>query len=260
LAAHLAPASSAYHQAISLSHCSTAAVYNKHEKNLGSFIQIAKGSEQRHVSCVGKAAFEPGTLIYHAVRCDDRSPLAGGTRRDTPHAPCLTRAAPQSAEDRLRQAFPGRAYAAVFSAMRRLAARVGPATLAADPHRAYALYERFRPAVASGAAGWGAAGDLRLADMARLAAEAPPPPETPPPHSAPALPQTLDRPGEASAQAAELAGAAAERVLAAVGRAGAGGLSVSDLAGAGGPGAAEAAEELQVEGALYARDGRLFLL
>jgi hypothetical protein len=175
-------------------------------------------------------------------------------------AACLTRAAPQSAEDRLRQAFPGQAYAAVFSAMRRLAARVGPSTLAADPQRAYALYERFRPAVASGAAGWGAAGDLRLADLALLAAEAPAPAGTPPPMSASAPPHALDQAGEALIQAEGLGGPAAEQVLAAVGRAGAGGLSLTDLAAACGPEAAGAAEELQLEGVLYERGGRLFLL
>jgi hypothetical protein len=160
--------------------------------------------------------------------------------------------------------------------MRRLAARVGPAALAADPGRAYALYERFRPAVASGAAGWGAAGDLRLADLLRLAAEAPPhtppaavlrgPPHHGPPtpaHGSPALPLPPREPDAPPAQAAgggAAGGGAAERVLAAVGRAGAGGLSAGELEATCGEGAAEAAEELQLEGALYARVGSLHLL
>jgi hypothetical protein len=165
----------------------------------------------------------------------------------------------QSAEDRLRQAFPGRAYATLFSAMRRLVARVGPATLAADPRRAYTLYERFRPAVASGAAGWGAAGDLRVADLLRLADEAPPLSDTARARSAPASPHPLAEPGPAQAQASCLLGSA-EQVLAAVGRAGPCGLVAAELEAECGAGAAEVAQELQLEGTLYERGGRLFLL
>lgn len=53
------------------------------------------------------------------------------------------------------------------AAMEQLARSFSPEELAAC---AYALYERFRPAIPAGVAGWGAAGDLDLDRLRRLAA------------------------------------------------------------------------------------------
>jgi hypothetical protein len=60
----------------------------------------------------------------------------------------------------------GDGYAAAEKAMRLLAESRAPAQLARE---AYALYERFRPAVAPGVRGWGAKGTLDLAAIRRLA-------------------------------------------------------------------------------------------
>lgn len=55
---------------------------------------------------------------------------------------------------------------AVSEAMRSLAESLPPEQLAED---AYALYERFRPAIPRGKAGWGAAGELDLDLIRRMA-------------------------------------------------------------------------------------------
>lgn len=55
---------------------------------------------------------------------------------------------------------------AVEAAMRKLAASRTPARLATE---AYSLYEKFRPAIPAGVAGWGAAGVLDLAKLVKLA-------------------------------------------------------------------------------------------
>jgi hypothetical protein len=65
----------------------------------------------------------------------------------------------------LENAF-GEALVATQGAMRRLARAYPPAELA---RRAYALYERFRPAVPEGKKGWGARGTLDLGQIGRLA-------------------------------------------------------------------------------------------
>ena len=57
---------------------------------------------------------------------------------------------------------------AVRSAMNKLARAYRPAGLAED---AYPLYERFRPEIPAGKAGWGARGDLDLALVESLADE-----------------------------------------------------------------------------------------
>ena len=62
----------------------------------------------------------------------------------------------------------GDGYAAADKAMRRLARSRAPKALARE---AYALYEKFRPAVPAGVRGWGAAGTLDLEAIARLARE-----------------------------------------------------------------------------------------
>jgi hypothetical protein len=54
----------------------------------------------------------------------------------------------------------------VYDAMTVLARSRTPAALATE---AYALYERFRPAVPAGVKGWGAAGVLRLDAIRSLA-------------------------------------------------------------------------------------------
>ena len=60
----------------------------------------------------------------------------------------------------------GDALDEVRAAMARLAASLPPEELAAG---AFELYERFRPAVPRGEAGWGAAGVLDLGRIAALA-------------------------------------------------------------------------------------------
>jgi hypothetical protein len=60
----------------------------------------------------------------------------------------------------------GEALGPVSAAMIRLAGSREPEALAAE---AYALYERFRPAVAAGVEGWGAPGKLDLGRIAQLA-------------------------------------------------------------------------------------------
>ena len=59
----------------------------------------------------------------------------------------------------------GEALPDVRAAMTRLARSLPPKDLAA---RAYALYEKFRPAIPPGARGWGAKGDLDLARLEEL--------------------------------------------------------------------------------------------
>jgi hypothetical protein len=65
----------------------------------------------------------------------------------------------------------GDARPAVRSAMEKLAASRPPAELA---RAAYSLYERFRPDVPEGRAGWGVKGPLDLGRITRLAAAAKP--------------------------------------------------------------------------------------
>jgi hypothetical protein len=60
----------------------------------------------------------------------------------------------------------GDALEDAYDAMTALAKSRKPADLAAE---AYALYERFRPAVPGGVKGWGAAGNLSLDTIRRLA-------------------------------------------------------------------------------------------
>jgi hypothetical protein len=72
---------------------------------------------------------------------------------------------PASVRRYLARAF-GRELAAVQAALEELAHAYPPDQLAA---RAYALYEKFRPAVPEGTKGWGAKGDLRLDAIRALA-------------------------------------------------------------------------------------------
>ncbi|MCP9438260.1 MAG: hypothetical protein NHB36_00060 [Nitrospira sp.] len=71
-----------------------------------------------------------------------------------------------AAVDRYLSAKFGDAYRAVYEAMTLLARSRTPAELATE---AYALYERFRPAVPPGVKGWGAAGILSLDTIRSLA-------------------------------------------------------------------------------------------
>jgi hypothetical protein len=72
---------------------------------------------------------------------------------------------PAGVEHYLRDKF-GDGFAEARQAMEHLARSLPAAALAG---RAYHLYERFRPAIPAGAGGWGAAGDLDLRTIARLA-------------------------------------------------------------------------------------------
>jgi len=75
---------------------------------------------------------------------------------------------PESVRRYLQSKF-GDALGSAEAAMMELAASLTPEALAA---RAYELYEAFRPRIPSGVRGWGAAGDLDLTLIRRLA-EAP---------------------------------------------------------------------------------------
>jgi hypothetical protein len=72
---------------------------------------------------------------------------------------------PESVERYLSSKF-GAGYDDASAAMRALAKSRSPAALARE---AYALYEQFRPAVAPGVRGWGAAGTLDLESIRGLA-------------------------------------------------------------------------------------------
>jgi hypothetical protein len=72
---------------------------------------------------------------------------------------------PQSVERYLQQKF-GAALPDVRAALEALAHYYPPAEL---ERRAYALYEQFRPEIPDGTRGWGAAGDLDLEKIRRLA-------------------------------------------------------------------------------------------
>jgi len=71
---------------------------------------------------------------------------------------------PQSVERYLRSKF-GDGYDAVRAAMEKLAASHEPRDLALHGFR---LYEAYRPDVPAGATGWGAAGELNVADIEKL--------------------------------------------------------------------------------------------
>jgi len=119
--------------------------------------------------------------IYHArttdtdegepVREEERVPLLG---REVPvtHTPAGLRAAskgapvdPASVTRYLESKFKGD-LPAVREALEALAASRAPERLAEE---AYGLYEQFRPAIPRGRAGWGAAGELDLALIWRMA-------------------------------------------------------------------------------------------
>ncbi len=80
------------------------------------------------------------------------------------------RADPPAAVERYLAGRFGEHLAATRAAMTRLARAFPRAELA---ERAFALYERFRPAVPEGTRGWGARGVLELARIERLAGAAP---------------------------------------------------------------------------------------
>jgi len=75
--------------------------------------------------------------------------------------------APESVDRYLRKSF-AEGYEAARGAMESLASSMEPADLA---EKAYGLYERFRPQVPSGRAGWGAAGVLDLDFVRSLSKE-----------------------------------------------------------------------------------------
>jgi hypothetical protein len=72
---------------------------------------------------------------------------------------------PESVRVYLEKKF-GQALPEVESAMQALAGAYSPAEL---EHKAYALYEKFRPQIPEGTKGWGAAGDLDLGYIRSLA-------------------------------------------------------------------------------------------
>jgi hypothetical protein len=75
---------------------------------------------------------------------------------------------PASVRTYLEKAF-GESLEAALSAMRELAAAYPPADL--EP-RAFGLYEKFRPRIASGVSGWGQKGELDLDLVRKLAKKA----------------------------------------------------------------------------------------
>jgi hypothetical protein len=196
----------------------------------------------------------------------------------------LTRVEPAAVFRYLSANF-GEAFGAAWVAMRRLAEAVPPAELAADANRlGYTLYQRFRPSVPDGLSGWGQPGRLVLADLYSCAAHYTPPPpmlqqqaspvKTAP--SAPAAPAATAPDDAASGVKLEVSGAGDggnsqqhsadtlvprlfELICAAPG-----GLTLAALGAALGvvdeSMLQAAAEELQLDGAIYERDGRLLAL
>ncbi len=75
---------------------------------------------------------------------------------------------PQAVQHYLESKFAG-ALPEVEQAMKTLAGSMSPEDLRV---RAYALYESFRPQIPAGVKGWGAAGDLELAQIRRAAKSA----------------------------------------------------------------------------------------
>jgi len=208
----------------------------------------------------------------------------------------LTRVEPAAVFRYLSANF-GEAFGAAWVAMRRLAEAVPPAELAADANRlGYTLYQRIRPSVPDGLSGWGQPGRLVLADLDSCAAHyAPPPPPMLQQHaspvktaraapSAPAASAASAPDGAASGVKLEVSGAGdaggssqPHSAATAVGISAAlvprlfelisaapGGLTLAALGAA--LGVEEegvlraAAEELQLDGAIYERDGRLLAL
>lgn len=118
---------------------------------------------------------EPGEKAKRPAREADRVELLG---RLVPivKTPKGVRAAkdgkpesPEAVERYLAGKF-GEALAAARAAMKALAAAYSRDELAT---KAYALYERFRPQIPAGTAGWGARGVLDLSALARLAPRKP---------------------------------------------------------------------------------------
>jgi hypothetical protein len=208
----------------------------------------------------------------------------------------LTRVEPAAVFRYLSANF-GEAFGAAWVAMRRLAEAVPPAELAADANRlGYTLYQRIRPSVPDGLSGWGQPGRLVLADLDSCAAHyAPPPPPMLQQHaspvktaraapSAPAASAASAPDGAASGVKLEVSGAGdvggssqPHSAATAVGISAAlvprlfelisaapGGLTLAALGAALGvedEGVLRAAaEELQLDGAIYERDGRLLAL
>jgi hypothetical protein len=76
---------------------------------------------------------------------------------------------PESVQRYLNKAF-GENLEVVRAAMVKLAKAYKPAELATA---AFGMYEAFRPAIPAGVKGWGAAGELKLAEIERLAKRKP---------------------------------------------------------------------------------------
>ena len=206
----------------------------------------------------------------------------------------LTRVEPAAVFRYLSANF-GEAFGAAWVAMRRLAEAVPPAELAADANRlGYTLYQRFRPSVPDGLSGWGQPGRLVLADLDSCAAHYAPPPmlqeHASPVKTARAVPSA---PAASAASAPDGAARGVKLEVSGAGDAGGssqphsaatavgisaafvprlfelisaapGGLTLAALRAALGvvdeSVLRAAAEELQLDGAIYERDGRLLAL
>ena len=142
---------------------------------------------------------------------------------------------PKSPADRLKQAFPGQQLDIVFSAMA-LLAEDRKEEILSDSHRAYSLYEQFRPSIADGAAGWGAAGDLNVNLILQL--------------------RKVTAGGEEEVKAEALG---KEQLLEEL-QAAAAGVEMEKLEVRYGKQVNELVEELQLEGLVYEKEGRIFCL
>lgn len=129
-------------------------------KSLGLYEPAPKSLKELRTAAKRKrdvGAFEVA-LLQRAVSV---VPTAGGLRALIKEKPVD----PAGVERYLRSKF-GEDLDAVEKAMRDLAASRTPARLAAE---GYALYEKFRPEIPAGVAGWGAAGVLDLGKLRKLA-------------------------------------------------------------------------------------------
>eukprot|EP00960_Hanusia_phi_P045253 757120-Hanusia_phi.AAC.3 len=144
---------------------------------------------------------------------------------------------PKSPADRLAQAFPGKQLDVMFSAMLLLAEDRREEILR-DSHRAYSLYEQFRPSITDGAAGWGAAGDLDVKLILELCKDFP-----------------LGR--QEGKVKTELPG---KEQLLKEAMAAAGGLSKEELENRYGEEVRVLVEEMQLEGLVYEKEGCIFCL
>lgn len=130
-------------------------------KALGIFEPAPAHIQAQRAALAREAGISRLALLHRAVPVMHTSEGLRAVARNKPIDPA-------SVEKYLASKFKG-ALGKVTAAMSRLAASRAPEDLARE---AYALYEKFRPPIPTGQAGWGAAGELSLKTILALAADA----------------------------------------------------------------------------------------